>query len=263
MPTLPEMQKDFFAGLFSDNRRVVDTLLPSKTLSAEARFDIYRGSVSGLFTQVLAEIYPVCKRLLGNRFFDGMVDHYIVGYPSTSANVIDYGRQFPEFLEGFEPVSGLPYLADTARLEWVWHRAFNARNSTPIDTSELMLLNEDQLYRTVLMLPPGTRLLHSIYPVDTIWQQNQPENKQPTDIQLEVQDHYLLVRRLGYEVRIDRFSHEYWLLLDSINQGLTLGQLSEQYDDMDLQAFLVEAIRHQWFNDFSITNRSLSSCINK
>lgn len=258
MPTLPEIQKNFFAGLFGDDKQIVDALLPSRTLSAQARFDIYRGSVFGLFTRVLTEIYPVCRRLLGGRFFDGMADHYIAKYPSVSANVIDYGRQFPEFLEGFEPVSDLPYLADTARLEWAWHRVFNARSCTPADTSELLALSEEQLYETVFMLPPASRLLHSKYPVDIIWQQNQPEVEQPADMRLEIQDHYLLVWRLGYEIRIDRISREHWSLLDCVNRGLTLGRLSELYDDVDLQAFLVEAVRHQWLNDFSITNRSSS-----
>ncbi len=258
MPTLPEIQKKFFAGLFGNDRQVTDALLPSATLSAEARFDIYRSSVFGLYTKVLAEIYPVCKRLLGVHFFDSMVNHYIAEYPSVSANVIDYGGQFPEFLEDFEPVSELLYLTDVARLEWAWHRVFNACDFTPVDTSALLSLSEEQLYETVFMLPPASRLLHSKYPVDTIWQQNQPEIEQPSDIQLEIQDNYLLVRRLGYEIRIDRMSREHWLLLDSVSQGLTLGQLSEQHDNVDLQIFLVEAIRYQWFSDFSITNRSSS-----
>ncbi len=256
MPTLPEIQKDFFAGLFSRDRRIVSALLPSKTLTAQARFDIYRGSVSGLFTKVLAEIYPVCKRLLGDRFFDTMADRYIAVHPSISANVIHYGAQLPEFLEGFEPVSELPYLADTARLEWAWHRAFNACNSTPINTSELESFDENQLYCTAFKLPPGSSLLHSVYPVDIIWQQNQPEVEQPASITLETQDNYLLVRRSGFEVVINRINHQYWSLLDSISRGLTLGQLNEQYDDMILQAFLVEAIRHQWFSHFSTINRS-------
>ena len=256
MPTLPEIQKNFFAGLFSRDQRIVSALLPSKTLTAQARFDIYRGSVSGLFTKVLAEIYPVCKRLLGDRFFDAMADRYITAHPSISANVIHYGAQLPEFLEGFEPVSELPYLADTARLEWAWHRAFNARNSMPINTSELESFDENQLYCTAFKLTPGSSLLHSVYPVDIIWQQNQPEVEQPASITLETQDNYLLVRRSGFEVVIDKISHKYWSLLDSISSGLTLGQLSEQHDDVVVQAFLVEAIRHQWFSHFSTINRS-------
>ena len=41
MQMLPELQKQFFAGIFDRETAIIDALLPSETLTAKERLGIY------------------------------------------------------------------------------------------------------------------------------------------------------------------------------------------------------------------------------
>jgi hypothetical protein len=41
-------------------------------------------------------------------------------------------KDFPDFIEQFEPASSVPYLADVARLEMLRVRAFHAADADPL-----------------------------------------------------------------------------------------------------------------------------------
>ncbi len=222
---LPELQREFFAGLFTDNDGVAGRLLDCAALSARERLAIYRGSVFGILTKALAEIYPVCRRLVGEPFFDALCRTYIPQYPSHSPNLQDYGEPFAAFLAGFEPAQSLPYLPDMARLEWAWHRAFHAADEPGFDFGALAAVSEDQQARIVFRLPVSAQLLCSEYPVHRIWQVNQDDWEGEPAVDLDEGRVRLLVWRKGYAMRIDELDRSAWRLLNAVEGSATLCEL--------------------------------------
>jgi hypothetical protein len=196
--TIKRWQEDFYKGIFNPTHEHIQQACRdidvTEVLSAEDRLGIYRHSILGGINSALIGIYPVCTRLVGDTFFTHMVAGYLRKYPSESADMGDYGGFLADYLETFlvkiNQHQALKYLPDVARLEWLWHQAFNAAELSTalsnglgydeaiIPLSELANIPVEQQGRIVFKLQPSLGLLSSIYPIHDIWQANQVESDQ-------------------------------------------------------------------------------------
>ncbi|WP_169566429.1 putative DNA-binding domain-containing protein [Sneathiella limimaris] len=166
------MIKDF-ANAIRDH----EAALPNDILNAGGRFNVYRRNYFSRLIDVLGEVFPVVKQLVGQEFFDAMAQEYATLFPPTSPLLVEYGKHFSEFLEDFEPAHQVPYLPDMARLEWARSTSQNGSflPSNHISTAEDILR---ALNRPVMRAPNAT-LVKSFYPVGTIWTHHQREVPEP------------------------------------------------------------------------------------
>ena len=72
-----------------------------------ARFAVYRNNVHVGLTGALAKRFPVVRRLVGEEFFAGMARVYAGLHKPASPLLFEYGDEFPDFVEQFEPARGL------------------------------------------------------------------------------------------------------------------------------------------------------------
>jgi hypothetical protein len=218
-------------------------IVGSASLPAREHLLIYRRAVLGTLTRALTEIYPVCRRLTGAEFFDALSRDYARRTVSRSPDLGAYGECFADFIAGFEPARVLPYLADVARLEWCWHRAFHAADCAPFDPAGLAAVEDERQSRIRLALHPSASLLASGYPVHRIWEVNQPEHEVVSSVSLDEGGVRLVVWRQQYDMRIDLLDEREWWLLDAVRSGATLGALS---DSPDLPTLLPRCITRGW-----------------
>jgi hypothetical protein len=227
-PSLPEVQDAFAGGIFLDESRVLDWIE-----SPAARFDIYRSSVLSNFRNTLRAVYPVVLRLTGQQFFDQAADRFSRDTPSTSGDLHRFGDLFPDFLSTYAPTKELVYLADVARLEWLWHKAFHAANSLSLDLRALAQIPPAEYDRLRFQLQPSCRLLRSPYPVLHIWEENQPDNIAVKEINLEEGPDNLIVYRTGFEVLVARLSVAEYAFVESLGAGDTLGTAMARAIDVE------------------------------
>ena len=174
MPSLPELQRAFAAGVFAEDVAVTRHILDGR-FPAARHLQVYRNNVFESLVGALKAVYPVVERLVGTGFFAYAADGYIRRHPPVSGNLHDFGDSFAEFLAGFEPARELAYLPDVARLEWAWHRAFHAADHRPLTTDRLAAVPPGQYGQLCFRLHPSVQLIASDYPLLRIWQVNQPE----------------------------------------------------------------------------------------
>lgn len=255
---LYELQRSFLAALFdAHNGSALEELIVAPNEgSAQAALRIYRDSVLGGLGKALAEVYPVCKALVGARFFHAMGARYALQTPSRSPDLDDFGEAFARFLAGFRPVSGLPYLPDVARLEWAWHRAFIAPDDGPLDLEALGRVTAQDRGRILFRLPQAAALVASRYPIHRIWEVNQKDYEGAGTVDLDQGGVRLLVWRKGLAMHLDLLSGGQWRVLAGVRQGMTLerlcGHLQERCPDLDLAAALGEAAARGWFASFEL-----------
>jgi len=256
MSALRELQVGFAAAL--TNREAAGRLAPAirtRGLAAERRLQVYRNNHFAGLVEVLAAVYPVIRRLVGEAYFTRAAHAYIATRPSCSGDVHRYGGHFAEFLGGLPGSESLPYLTDTARLEWSYHSAFHAPRLTPLDPGELGALQAEDYPRARLKLQPSARLLSSPYPVLHIWQVNQPDWAGDQKVDLAEGGIHLLVLRQELEVAFLPLGagEQAWL------QGLARGQtLLEAYQraaarepDFDLGEALQRGLAQAAFSDLA------------
>jgi Putative DNA-binding domain len=241
MPTLGELQGDFFRYLADATppERLLDIVGAGPFLPAK-RLSVYRNNVFITLETALAAVFPVVRRLVDPRFFSFATDSFIRGHFPTERCLSDYGPAFPEFLQEFPPASDVAYLADVARLEWAIHRINTAAPMMPLPLSVVERISED-VAGGRFSVHPGAAYLRSCYPIDMIWQANQPD-REPDNVALEVGDFYFEVRG-GQGLSIRRMPHSVWAFRSALAGGLTLGQATmaalEVSDHFDLSAEII------------------------
>ena len=164
--------QDDFARTLLDPEAPVPSGLTSKSSKPDKRFAVYRNNIAAGMTDALETAFPVVERLVGNKFFRAAAGVYLRRHPPTSPLLMLCGKEMPEFLETFEPVRHLPYLADVARLELALRESYHAADAKPLEAFDAAGLPPESIARATVRLAPSLRLLRSRHPVHQIWRAN-------------------------------------------------------------------------------------------
>lgn len=172
MRSLIERQREFGDALLDPGRPVPEGILGRGRDPSPRRFNVYRNNVVAGLIGAIKDAYPVVAQIVGDEFFSAMASGYVTGHPPANPVMLTYGSGFPEFIEGFSPAAGLPYLPGVARIEWAWIEAYHAAEAAPIDT-RLLATQEPSQVR--VEFHPSARIVQSDFPVLTIWKMHTPE----------------------------------------------------------------------------------------
>lgn len=222
MPALDELQRAFAAALFDRGDTRVLSWIHAGAMSPAARIEVYRNNAWHNYREALRDVYPVVERVVGEAFFRHAADRYIARHPSHQGNLHAYGGRLPGFLRRMPEAAGLPYLPWVARLEWLMHESFHAADREPLTFDRLAALPPEDQGGLRLFMHPSCRLLAAPYPVQRIWQANQPGADGAAD--LAGGPVRLLIRRQGGTVVLEPLSPGAFALLAQCGRGRTLAQ---------------------------------------
>lgn len=204
------------------------------------RFSVYRNNVVAALVNALRVRFPVTEQLTGQHFFAGMAREYAGATRPGSPVLIGYGASFPDFIAGFAPARGVPYLADVARLENLWWDAYHAADASPVSASALAMVTPEQWAAMRFVLHPSVRLMASTHAVASIWHAHNggaPMAKVAT----EAAEH-VLVSRPAAEVDLRVVSAESHAFMAQLLAGASLGDavdaVSITHPDFDISTHL-------------------------
>lgn len=169
---LARFQNDFVLALHHPDSASA-TLAP---LVTQPGFAVYRNTVLKGCIDALEANFPTVARLVGSSWFRAAALPYVRATPPSSVMLMDYGRDFADFLTDFEPARELPYLADVARLDRCWTEAHMAADAPALDADALAALPAEALGELRLRPHPATRWAwHADQPIYAIWRANREE----------------------------------------------------------------------------------------
>src|SRR4051794_29210818 len=173
MLKLRDLQSGVRRTVLGNNRPEIVAAILGEESEAEARLNIHRRHVLHSLTEALKANFPVVCRVVDPRFFAYAADTFIRSNPPTTPCLAEYGDAFPDFLSGFEPAQGLPYLPDLARLEWAVVEAKYAPDAVPITAESLRHVAVREYPSLSFTMDPSLRLLHAQSAVQRIWAAHQ------------------------------------------------------------------------------------------
>jgi hypothetical protein len=216
MNRLHELQCGFRDALLGNDAKVMDTRIRGDGLPIDGRLSIYRNNVFTNLREALRTLFPVIDKLVGKDFFDFAADEYIRRYPSPAGDLNQFGEHLAAFFTVFEPAAALPYLPDMARLEWLAHKSYHAREHSGLSFEQLGAVDPAHYGDLHFNFNPASALLESDYPVHRIWQVNQPGFAGDPVVDLKVGGVRLLIERRAGLIELQTLSTGEWALLTSL-----------------------------------------------
>jgi hypothetical protein len=162
-------QRHFHDALLDSAQPIPSGLHDGQGQPAASRFSVYRNNVAVSLTEALEVSFPAIVKLIGPENFRKVAGLFLRQNPPKSPMIMVYGADFPEFLEGFEPLLNIGYLPDVARLEQALRESYHAADADPVDPTALSQLPEEALSAVRLTFAPSLRLIRSHWPVHAIW----------------------------------------------------------------------------------------------
>jgi len=279
LQALKKLQDDFYQAIFHPNEETIKQastyIVGTDALTEEDRLSIYRDSILGGITAGLTGIFPVCVKLVGEKYFTHMVAGYLKEYPSGSPDLGNYGEHLPTYIAQFKPAKALVYLSDVAKLEWAWHQAFNApdEHDLTVDSasselevesalkpvsklkplSELDHVAEDSFPDIRFKVVSSASLISSDYPVHHIWQVNQNDYEGGQSVSLDEGQAKLLVwRSADYGMRVDALNENEYRFIEGLLEGKTFGYIAEAAYPQALGEILQRCIQMGLIQSFSV-----------
>lgn len=197
------------------------------------RFNVYRNTVHHSLASALAARFPVVERIVGEEFFRAMALAFIDRHPPSSPVLAFYGVEFAAFLEGFEPVEDMPYLADVARIEWLRTIAYHAADCEPIAISALAEIAPEALDDVTFSLTPAAFVMSSRFPVFSIWRTN-THDETVDRILMQDNPEGALVTRPQLDVLVTPITGAEAIFVEQLASGASLGAAFRDASSADL-----------------------------
>lgn len=262
-PDLPQAQALFAAAML--NVGSVAASLPLFSAEKERResgIGLYRGNLSAIWSQSLANAYPVLQQLVGAEFFAQMARAYGQEHPSQSGDLNDFGRDLPSFLAGSGMSPAYPYFADVAALEWQVHSAYYAADATILTLAELLAQvaqSGHDVQSVRLKMHSASQLHQSGYASVAIWQAHQSNQAEPQFEALPADlgvANFGLISRREWQVTVTALDQAGFLALRALAEGCRLEAALELAMQQDPQ-FDIAAQLTLWFSAGAFSAYSL------
>ena len=222
-PTLLELQRAFGQSLLRGAGDDALAFVIAAGLEPQARLNVYRNTAISVLFTALRLSYPAVQALVGEEFFEGAARLFLEDSPPKSAWLDEYGAAFPDFLEHLPQAAILPYLPDTARLEWAINTVLHAPEARPLDLAQLTRLTEAEMGRVCFEGHPTVRLLQSRFPVDAIWRAVLAGDDGALEaIDLASGPVCLTIHRTESGMEVNRLNERQWRFVSSLFAGRPL-----------------------------------------
>jgi hypothetical protein len=249
------MQAEFAARLGARAGGAPGGVVSHNSAAPLKRFNVYRNNAAAALIEALRGRYPVVERLVGEAFFKAAAHGFAMEHPPRSPALFEFGDGFADFLALFGPARTLPYLPDVARLEWLRHAAYHARDAEPMQAAALGHVPPEQAGGIVPRLHPSAGLLVSDYPVVSIWETNVADEV-VRRVGPERAGEAALIWRPRLEVKLMRLGPGGGVFLGAIGQGGCLAMAAERAveaaPEFSLAATLGALLGAGAFDGFSI-----------
>jgi hypothetical protein len=168
-PSLSELQAGFARAMIDGAAPALLPWIGTRGIEPAARLQIYRNAILATQVASLVASFPAVERMLGVDCFDGWATRYAAWHGSRSGNLQNLGDDFADYLEARPELSGLSWLGDLARLEWLRQCTMLAADACALDAlalqAALLAAGDDPL----LHLLPCVHAIAAAFPVLDLW----------------------------------------------------------------------------------------------
>ena len=155
---------------------------------------VYRNTIASGAIDALAATFATIQLMTGDDWFRAAAREFVGVHPPADPALINYGEIFPAWLADFPPAADTPYLAATARLDWLWWQAWSAADAPLLDPAALATLSPENLGNITLALHPTLRLASFASGIPSLWLAHQSPLRGEAHQLSNTPEHILFIR---------------------------------------------------------------------
>jgi len=216
--SLSELQSQFKQYLMFQNGQIDEHIYSTEELSNNFRLAIYANAYCMRLVETLQKDFPAILYLLGDDAFTQAAVAYIKEHPSQHPSLRFFGQYFSEFLHQDTNYRAMPYLSELAQLEWLLVEAFNAKDVSLIQESDVANVPPEAWSTLVLDFQASVHCFQYRWNIIPIWKAEQDEQIPPQPEELDSEE-ICLVWRQNYMTRYRTLEPDEALVLGSMLEG--------------------------------------------
>jgi hypothetical protein len=217
----PDYGAVFSAGLLDPELATPQGVTGPFGKAATRRYNVYRNNVTVSLIEALGSIYPAVQRITGLEFFRAVARFYVRANPPHSPLLFEYGREFSDFIAGYEYAQSVPWLADIARIERAWLDCYHAADAEVLSAAVLGSVSPDRLADLVFVPHPAVRIVCSRFSAVSIFAAYRDQGRPEPDHATVAED--ALISRPGADVAVRHLPAGAAAFLTRLIEGAPLG----------------------------------------
>lgn len=245
MRNLASIQKDFLNGILKKNNS-----------SDKKQLSVYRDLVVINHLNALKDVYPVCLRIVGDKYFSYLSEIYMEKRPTNEPDLNIYGHDFSDFLSKEiterEELSDLGYLSEVAEFEWNIYSG-SRKDFVSISPEEIISkIVENENGDVQFFLNPSLCLSIFNYPIIEIWKEHQ--NEEVNEIELINSKNYVVVWKHNKDVVYQNIKEDEFDFLNLLSQKKSFNELNNLYGNWGnyLENLTAKSINIGWIVEAEI-----------
>jgi len=209
----------------------------------------YRSNGAAIAARALAAAFPTVAQLVGADSFDALARAFWHAAPPARGDLAEHGAGLPGFIAADEQLADVPWLADSARLDWAVHRAECSADAAGGGAQGMERLGGDDPGALRLQLQPGTAVIASRWPIATIWLSHRDTADDRFAAVREAlaagRAESALVWRDGWRARVSALAEPEAAFTAALLAGRPLAQaLDAAGPEFHFEPWLLDALRH-------------------
>jgi hypothetical protein len=246
------LQKQFSESLFYQHDQITEVIRETQSVTPEQRLQVYRNSFIMGVTEALAITYQHTLALVGEEFFNSVSRAFIINNPPVENNIMTYGLGFNEYLASLPQLSEMPYIPEMARFEWLLEQTSNLPIEDNIfDASQLASVQESEFAYIKFQVPAQITLYESEQDINHLYKMLITDAVEEADLNKPC--YVALIKQPDFRIEIVTLQQSEFLLLQQINEGKQLGQITPQ----DLHQQLPILLEKKLLNGFTVNKENL------
>jgi len=258
--TLTKLQSEFKQYLMLETGHISDHIDSSEELSNDFRLAIYANAYRMRLIEALEKDYPAVFYLLGEDAFAKTALAYISAYPSKHPSLRWFGQHFAKFFLHEAEFESMPYISELAKLEWLLVEAFDAKDVSTIQESDVANVPAEAWPSLVLHFHPSVHIFQYHWNIIPIWQAEKNESIPPQPVMLDSGE-VCLVWRHKLETRYRTLEADEALVAGQMLQGEDFSVMCESLSTVvtaEEVAMKAAGLLKSWVNDGLIRDLSWS-----
>lgn len=248
--SLADIQGIFWDALKKSDMNITAIINGDETFTPQQRMEVYRNNARSLHASVLADVYAIGEKVLGNDYFKQLTKNYFSKYPSRCADLNQYGKDFPRYLERMSllrpELNEYQYLSDLAMFEWNIQKSHFSADNVNLQLQEFQQVCLQDGGDAVFSLQPSVSIMASKYPVAQLWEMHQGDEENEM-VEFSLEQNYLCIFRKEFEVLYEYISADQYLLLNAIKNRKSLSEIAEFFIESErLNEALETILIKQW-----------------